>query len=260
MSLPIEQYVIPQGSMVLVTGVTGFIASHTADQFLQFGYKVRGTARSHEKNAWISIFFDDKYGAGNFELVTVPDMAAPGAFVESVKDVTAVIHTASIFNLDPNPHNVIPGSITGTINALEAAAQESSVKRFVLTSSSAATVFPKPNKSAVRVTTETWNDEAVEMAYQNDRGPPYEPERAFPVYAASKTLSEKAAWKFIAEKKPQFTFNAVLPSLNLGASLDVANQGHRSTSALVSELFKGNATYLGGITPRMFSFPYLLNS
>lgn len=28
---------IPKGSTVLVTGVTGFIASHTADQLLQAG-------------------------------------------------------------------------------------------------------------------------------------------------------------------------------------------------------------------------------
>lgn len=29
---------IPKGSTVLVTGVTGFIASHVADQLLQAGY------------------------------------------------------------------------------------------------------------------------------------------------------------------------------------------------------------------------------
>ncbi|GFF38211.1 aldehyde reductase 2 [Aspergillus udagawae] len=248
MPLTIEQPAIPQGSMVLITGVNGFIGSHIADQFLTFGYKVRGTTRSLEKNAWISTLFDKKYGPGNFELVAVPDMVAQDAFVEAVKGVSAVVHTATIFSLDPNPHNVIPGTISGTVNALEAAAQEPSVKRFVLTSSSCAALIPKPN-NPVKVTTDTWNDEAVELAY---RDPPYEPERALPVYAASKTLSEKEAWKFMDEKKPSFTLNAVLPNMNFGASLDVTNQGHPSTSAIVAELFKGDTNYLGGITPQYF--------
>ncbi|GIJ91135.1 hypothetical protein Asppvi_010100 [Aspergillus pseudoviridinutans] len=248
MSLPIEQPVVPKGSMVLITGVNGFIGSHIADQFLKFGYKVRGTTRNLEKNAWISTLFNKKYGPGNFELVAVPDMVTQGAFVEAVKGVSVVVHTATIFSLDPNPHNVIPGTISGTVNALEAAAQEPSVKRFVLTSSSTAALIPKPN-SAVKVTTDTWNDEAVELAY---RDPPYEPERALPVYAASKTLAEKEAWKFMDEKKPGFTLNTVLPNMNFGASLDVTNQGHPSTSAIVAELFKGNTNYLGGITPQYF--------
>jgi nucleoside-diphosphate-sugar epimerase len=251
MPLPVEQYAIPQGSTVLVTGVNGFIASHVADQFLQFGFKVRGTTRNTEKNAWVSKLFNEKYGPDKFELVAVPDMVAPGAFVEAVKGVAAVIHTATIFTLDPNPHNVIPGSIAGVVNAMEAASHEPSVKRLVFTSSSLAAVLPKPDDPSIKVTTESWNDIVVDMAY---RDPPYEPERAVAVYAASKVLSEKAAWKFMAEKKPHYTFNAVLPNLNFGPSLDVQHQGHPSTSGLVSELFKGNTHYLGGITPRKLIF------
>jgi hypothetical protein len=38
-------------------------------------------------------------------------------------------------------------------------------------------------------------------------------------------LAEKEAWKFMAEKKPAFTLNTVLPNINFGASLDSANQG-----------------------------------
>lgn len=149
--------------------------------------------------------------------------------------------------MDPDPNAVIPGSIKGTVNALTSAAQEESVRRFVLTSSSASALIPKPN-NPVTVTTETWNDENVTFA---TRGPPYEPERAYPVYAAAKTLAEKEAWKFVREKKPAFTLNAVLPNINFGASLDYANQGHPSTSALVVELFKGNWQLLAGLPARM---------
>jgi nucleoside-diphosphate-sugar epimerase len=122
------------------------------------------------------------------------------------------------------------------------------VKRFVLTSSSASALIPKPN-NPVTVTTETWNEETVQYAY---RDPPYEEERGYPVYAAAKTLSEKEAWKFMAEKKPGFVLNAVLPNINFGASLDIANQGHPSTSGLVAELFKGNWQPLAGLPARTF--------
>ncbi|KAL9941454.1 hypothetical protein ACHAQF_003640 [Verticillium nonalfalfae] len=248
MSLPVEQFVVPRGSIVLVTGANGFIGSNIADQFLKLGYRVRGTTRSPEKHAWVGALFSKEYGPGNFELVAVPDMSTQGAFYQAVKGVSAVVHTASIFTMDPNPHNVIPGTILGTVNALEAAAREPSVKRFVLTSSSTAALIPRPN-NPLKVTTDTWNDEAVELAY---RDPPYEPQRGLPVYAASKALSEREAWKFMDEKKPGFTLNAVLPNINFGASLDSVNQGHPSTSAIVAELFKGNTTYLGGITARRF--------
>lgn len=122
------------------------------------------------------------------------------------------------------------------------------MKRFVLTSSSAAALIPKPNDPA-KVTTETWNEETVRYAY---RDPPYEPERGYPVYAASKTLSEQEAWKFMREKKPGFVLNAVLPNINFGATLDSAGQGHPSTSGMVAELFKGNSEPLAGLPARMF--------
>lgn len=153
--------------------------------------------------------------------------------------------------MNPDPTAVIPGSVKGTVNALSAAAKEPSVRRFVLTSSSASALIPKPN-NPVTVTTETWNDETVAYA---SRGPPYEPERAYPVYAAAKTLAEKEAWRFVRETKPGFTLNTVLPNINFGASLDIKGQGHPSTSGLVVELFRGNSEALAGLPARMDSFP-----
>ncbi|KAF2973135.1 hypothetical protein GQX73_g393 [Xylaria multiplex] len=220
---PIDQPAIPKGSTVLVTGGNGFIGSNISDQLLKLGYKVRGTTRNPQKNKWVSDLFDRKYGPGQFELVAVPDMVAENAYDEAVK-------------------------VAGTVNALAAAAKVPSIKRFVLTSSSASALIPKPN-NPVTVTTETWNEETVQYAY---RDPPYEEERGYPVYAASKILSEKEAWKFMAEKKPGFVLNTVLPNLNFGASLDFANQGHASTSGLVVELFKGNWQPLAGLPVQYF--------
>ena len=122
----------------------------------------------------------------------------------SLVGVSAIIHVATDFPSNPNPHEAVPRTVGGVVNALEAAAKEPSVKRFVLTSSSTAALIPKPDNPKT-VTAETWNDEAIKSAY---RPPPYEPGRAHAVYAAGKTLGEKEAWKFVHERKPAFTVNA----------------------------------------------------
>ncbi|KAI1812295.1 aldehyde reductase [Poronia punctata] len=248
MSSVLENPAIPKGSVVLINGANGFIGSNIADQLLRLGYNVRGTSRNPQKNAWITDLFERKYGPGRFELVSVPDMEAEGAYDDATTGVSAVIHTATNYTMNPNPHEVVPGSIAGTINALQAAARQPSVKRFVLTSSSASALIPKPDTPS-RVTTETWNDETVAYAY---RDPPYEAERGYPVYAAAKTLSEKEAWKWVAENKPGFVLNTVLPNINFGATLDYAGQGHPSTSGLVVELFKGNWEPLAGLPAQYF--------
>ena len=72
--------VIAPGSLILVTGVNGFIASHVADQLIQAGYRVRGTARDTTKTQWIKELFDRRYGEGRFEAVVMKDMAEDGAF------------------------------------------------------------------------------------------------------------------------------------------------------------------------------------
>ncbi|KAI0110933.1 aldehyde reductase [Nemania sp. FL0031] len=245
---PIDQPAIPKGSTVLVTGANGFIGSNIADQFLKLGYKVRGATRDPAKHAWVPKLFESKYGPGNFEFVVISDMAVDGAFDAAAKGVSAIVHTAAIYNMNPNPHEVAPGTIKGTIEVLEAATRESTVQRVVLTSSSASALIPKPN-DPVRVTTDTWNDSIIEYAY---RDPPYEPERGYPVYAASKTLAEKAAWKFMRERKPSFTLNTVLPNINFGASLDFANQGHPTTSGMIAALFNGNSKYLADLPAQYF--------
>jgi nucleoside-diphosphate-sugar epimerase len=76
---------VPKGSTVLVTGVNGFMASHVADQFVQHGYKVRGTVRNPEKSAWLHDYFDTTYGKGHLELYSVTDMTIENAYDEAVK-------------------------------------------------------------------------------------------------------------------------------------------------------------------------------
>jgi len=92
------------------------------------------------------------------------------------------------------------------VNAATSASKESSVRRFVYTSSSTAITAPKPNVEFI-VSIDNSNNDNIEAAW---KPPPYEPERACAVYCASKTQAEQDMWKFVKEKKPGFVLNTVL--------------------------------------------------
>lgn len=91
--------------------------------------------------------------------------------------------------------------ISATLNLLNAASSHPKVLRFVLTSSCAAAATPGVPRT---IDGDTWNKDACDTAWAP---PPYEPERAFAVYAASKMESEWEAWKWHTERKPSFTLN-----------------------------------------------------
>lgn len=129
--------------------------------------------------------------------------------------VSGVAHVASNMSLSPDPNAVIPGVINGALSVIQSAAREPSVKRVVYTSSSITTGFTQPNKPC-NITTESWNDVASTLAWAPA---PYEDDRKWIVYGASKTEAEKALWKFVEEEKPGFEFSTVLPSVNFGASV-----------------------------------------
>ncbi|KAH8816908.1 hypothetical protein F5884DRAFT_873743 [Xylogone sp. PMI_703] len=225
---------LPKGSWVLVTGVTGYIASHVALEFLKLGYKVRGTVRDPEKARWLTEeTFAPEASAGSFEISVVPDMAIDGAFDEAVKGVSAVAHVATIATYDSNPNNVIPQTIAGAVNALKAASRESSVKQFVYTSTVGASAFPIADV-AFHVDQDTWNDSVVAMAWAP---PPYEPSRGMIVYAGGKVETERAVWKFVQEQKPGFTVNTVNPFTVFGRILN--SKQKPSTAGWVLDLYRG---------------------
>ncbi|KAH7018697.1 hypothetical protein B0J12DRAFT_688386 [Macrophomina phaseolina] len=242
---PINNPAIPKGSTVLVTGVNGLIGGQVADKFLESGYKVRGTVRDTKKNAWISELFDERYGKGKFELVCVPDMSVDGAYDEVKKGVSAFIHVASVLSWDTNPNNVIPPVVNGALVAAKAAASEPSIKRFVLTSSSWSTIMPIADTKIV-VDENTWDDAAVEGAWKEGAD-------GKTVYAASKTQSEQALWKWVKENKPDMVVNTVLPAFNFGKALSVKHQGHPSTSDSIQALWEGNIERIKNDVPQQYT-------
>ncbi|KAH7118392.1 hypothetical protein EDB81DRAFT_701451 [Dactylonectria macrodidyma] len=226
---------IPVGSWVLVTGATGFVASQVTKQFLERGYKVRGTVRDLSQASWL---VDDRFKSyvenGSLELVAVPDLGAEGAFDEAVKGVSAIAHIATISSLDPNPNNVIPQTVAGTVSILKAALTEPSVQEVVYTSTLLTATFPVPGND-IRVERHTWNDAAIEAAWAP---PPYEASRSLLSYTASKVAAEKELWKFVEENQPHFTVNVVSPASIVGEPL---HRKHADSPVYwVSSLFKGD--------------------
>ncbi|KAH6649402.1 hypothetical protein F5144DRAFT_521739 [Chaetomium tenue] len=202
----IDNPVLLPGSRVLVTGVSGFIGSHIPDQLLAEGYLVTGTTRDISKISWLQLLFDRNYGAGKFRVDQVPDISKPGAFDGLLDGISGIVHAASDMTMDPDPNKVITPMVAGTLGLLNAAAEQPSVKRFVLTSSCAAAATAKRGV-AQTIDTNTWNDEASREAWGP---PPYGPERSFAVYATSKMQVEKEAWKWHAERKPGFVLNTTI--------------------------------------------------
>ena len=117
--------------------------------------------------------------------------------------------------MSPDPEKVITPSVEGLRSILKAAAAESSIKRFVLTSSSVAVSLPIM-ETEFSFDSNAWNEPAIKQAYAP---PPHPDTQAYAVYAASKALAEKAMWEFVEKEKPSFIANAVLPNFTIGPTL-----------------------------------------
>lgn len=169
--------------LVLVTGATGYIASHVIKQLQEAGHMVRGTVRSLSDEAKIK-HLQDLCPEATYKLELVEaDLTKPESWEAAVKGVAYVIHVASPFpNSQPKDENeVIQPAVEGTQNILKACVAAKTVKRVVLTSSCVAVNWSNQSSDKVH-TEEDWSD--VET---------------LDAYAKSKTLAEKAAWDFIKE-------------------------------------------------------------
>lgn len=218
----------------------GFIGSHVVKEALEAGYKVRGTARTDEKAANTRKIFNNH---PDYSTAIVADFQHEGVFDVAMKGVNAVIHVASDTSFGTDPSQVVKPTVDGVLSILQSAAKESSVTRFVLTSSSTAALLPHPNKE-LTVSKTDWNQEALDIAYAP---PPFNADRAFPVYAASKVEGEKALWKFMKEQNPGFVANSVLPNMNIGKILPGGSAG--ATGKAIPTVYNGEIPPIG---PRTF--------
>ncbi|KAH7406697.1 hypothetical protein DE146DRAFT_648147 [Phaeosphaeria sp. MPI-PUGE-AT-0046c] len=228
--------VIQQGSRVFVTGVSGLIGSHVADLLLRAGYRVRGAVQSEEEAQMMHRIYNQRHAEADnlFETVIVTDMKTPGAFEGLLVECEGVAHVASDLSFNPNPNHVITGCVNAMETILKVAQSTPSIKRFVYTSSSNAATRPLSDRPR-HVDSTSWNEEILEEAWAP---PPYEADRAYAVYAASKVACERAAWKFMQEKQPDFVFNTVLPNYTTGVILQpLSITGAGSTARWVRDVF-----------------------
>lgn len=71
------------GSLVLITGVNGFVGGNVAVQLLDQGYKIRGTVRDEAKLDIVTKAFK-KY-PNQFEGVVIKDLSSEDAFAHIAK-------------------------------------------------------------------------------------------------------------------------------------------------------------------------------
>jgi nucleoside-diphosphate-sugar epimerase len=76
-------------SLVLITGVNGYLASAIANEAIASGLRVRGTVRNVSKSQWLQTYFDKHFGPDKFELVAADNFEHEGA-LDGVLDGTFV--------------------------------------------------------------------------------------------------------------------------------------------------------------------------
>ncbi|KAL3470491.1 NAD(P)-binding protein [Aspergillus californicus] len=241
-----SDYALLPGSLILVTGANGYIASHVIDILLSKGYNVRGTIRNEKP--WLDKYFSEKYGSGRFESVIVPALDDSASWDNgNLDNVAGVLHIASDLSFRSNPSDVIPWMREATIHLLEAAERQKTVKRFVITSSAAAVIIPVAHTNGISVDETTWNERSVKAAW-DDSTPATD--RPYHIYAAAKIAQERAAWEFVKEKQPGFELNVVIPNSAYGRILlpEITN----SSMHKIGTVLMGNDRIVRSFCPQWF--------
>jgi nucleoside-diphosphate-sugar epimerase len=170
-------------STVLVTGGSGFIASHTILQLLATGYKVRATVRSPGREADArALLRAGEAEPGDRLSFVATDLVSDTGWPAAVAGCEFVLHIASPFpsTVPKDENDLIVPAREGALRALRAA-RDAGVKRVVMTSSFAAIGYGHPQQEAP----------FTEKDWTNPSGADVMP------YTKSKTLAERAAWDFI---------------------------------------------------------------
>ena len=190
--------------LILLTGITGFIARRIALDLLLAGYRVRGSVRSDQGIAplrqGLAAHLPDPSLLDRLSFVRL-DLDTDAGWSGAMEGAAALIHTASPFPLAQprDAQALIRPAVDGTLRALRAALA-AGVTRVVLTSSVEAVMHGAQGT----VTEANWSDLSAPT---------------ISAYGKSKTLAERAAWDFVAAH-PAMRLTVINPGLVLGTPLD----------------------------------------
>lgn len=193
---------------VLLTGVTGFLGSHTTIRLLNKDFDVIGTLRSKDRISSIRETIG-KYSPNINNLTFAEaDLSDEEIWLDLTKDVDYVLHIASPFprELPKHENDLIEPAKRGTLNILKAATANS-VKRVVMVSALGTITYGKTKEELSSVFDEDdWTDESNL--------------KDTTAYYRSKTIAEKAAWDFLEEEESKLEFTTICPAAILGPVID----------------------------------------
>ncbi len=187
---------------VLVTGATGFIASHCIKVLLEKGFKVKGSVRDIKKVKITKKSFYDSLDMNNLEFCEL-NLLSDRGWKEALIDCDYLMHIASpcIIKEPKNENEIINPAVHGTLRALNFA-NNSNIKKVVLTSSIGAIIYGNQKKYCAP---SDWTNLSEYVGS----------------YIKSKTIAEKAAWKYFNNlPNPSFSFTTINPGLVFGPSIN----------------------------------------
>ena len=191
---------------VLLTGISGWIAKHTAIELLNAGYEVLGTIRNNnlvdQTKQTIS-----KYASTEKLSFVELDLLKDDGWNEAAKGCRYIFHVASPFpmKVSSNRENLLPVAVDGTLRVLNAGLN-AGVEQIIKTSSIVA-MFRKPNRTNPYTFGENdWSDENWIEGVSD--------------YFLSKTKAEKAAWRLMESKGLKNKMTTINPGGVFGDALD----------------------------------------
>jgi nucleoside-diphosphate-sugar epimerase len=210
-------------SNVLVTGGSGFIASHTILQLLAAGHEVRTTVRHLKRTLDVRTLLQRSGGSSLDRLsFCVADLESDTGWADAAEGCDYVLHVASPvpFGVPKNENDIIVPAREGTLRVLHAAS-DAKVKRVVLTSSFAAIGYGHAARDTP-FTEEDWTnlDASTNTAY-----------------VKSKTYAEKAAWEFVATKGESLELAVINPVVVLGP---VLGPDYSTSIQLITSMMQGS--------------------
>lgn len=209
-------------SLVLVTGGSGFIASHTILQLLKTGHQVRTTVRDLRREPDVRAMLKVGEAEPGYDLQFVTaELMSDAGWPAAVSGCEYVLHIASPFPSTVPKHEdeLIRPARKGALRVLRAA-RDAGVKRVVMTSSFAAIGYGHPEMQGT-FTENVWTD-------------PTKPD-VMP-YTKSKTLAERAAWEFIEHEGRGLELSVVNP---VGVFGPVLSADYATSILLVQKMLDG---------------------